>query len=68
MGKVIFTVMLMVMMLLSVSVFAQDPGGNPDGNPPAVPMEDYLLPVLAGLGLIVAFIFLRKRNKKRLIH
>ncbi len=48
--------------------FAQDPGGGPDGPPPAVPLDDYLLIILAAIGLIVAYFFIKSRNRKKAIH
>ncbi len=44
--------------------FAQDPGGGPDGPPPAVPFDDYLNIILAAVGIIVALIYFRKSAKR----
>lgn len=50
--------------LATGTAYSQDPGGSPDGPPPAVPFDDYLhfLPILAGL--VLTFFVIRKMQKK----
>ncbi len=50
-------------LLIAQFGFAQDPGGGPDGPPPAVPFDDYLNIILAAVGIIVALIYFRKTSK-----
>ena len=53
----------LILVLTSTTVFSQDPGGGPDGPPPAVPLDDYLLVILAVIGLVVAFVYFRKKTR-----
>lgn len=51
--------------ILSFQAMSQDPGGNPDGPPPAVPFDDYLLPILLVAGLGLVFLLFRKMKVKK---
>lgn len=53
---------LLMISVLTTGVHAQDPGGNPDGPPPAVPFDDYLLPILLIAGAVFG-LFIIKRMK-----
>ena len=51
--------------LLTVTIgFSQDPGGGPDGPPPAVPFDDYLYLILGAVGIVLTYVTLRKFMKK----
>ena len=57
------------MLLLSSKGFSQDPGGNPDGPPPAVPLNDYYLEImLFAVGAVLAFFVFRKMQRKQAIN
>ena len=57
----LYTIVLVCALLVLSNVgFSQDPGGGPDGPPPAVPFDDYLLPIVLFLGTIVSFIAFKK--------
>lgn len=49
-----------MMLIFSTAGFSQDPGGGPDGPPPAVPFDDYLLPIVVVVGLVVTFFAFKK--------
>lgn len=67
--KSIYTVVMICMMLSLTTVgFSQDPGGGPDGPPPAVPFDDYLLPIILVLGSIVSFFVFRKLKTSTTTH
>lgn len=55
---------VLVMFLSSNYCFSQDPGGNPDGPPPAVPLDDYMHLIIIGAGLVFAAVVLYKRNNR----
>lgn len=52
------------MLLLSAPGFSQDPGGSPDGPPPAVPFEDYYHLILIAAGSIFSLLVIKKLQKK----
>ena len=54
---------LMGMLLLTTAIFSQDPGGNPDGPPPAVPFDDYMNLIIVAAGIIFAGYLLYKKRK-----
>lgn len=56
------------MLLISVKGFSQDPGDTPDGPPPAVPLDDYLLPILLAAGAILVFFVFRRMNRNKVSH
>lgn len=61
--------MVALMLLLSSKGFSQDPGGNPDGPPPAVPLNDYYLEImLIAVGAVLAFFVFRKMQRKQAIN
>ena len=64
--KSIFIVI--AMLLISVKGFSQDPGDTPDGPPPAVPLDDYLLPILLAAGAILVFFVFRRMNRNKVSH
>ncbi len=66
--KKITAIITVLIVLSSQFSFSQDPGGGPDGPPPAVPLDDYLLIILAAIGLVVAYFFIKSRNRKKAIH
>ena len=45
-----------------------DPGDSPDGNVPAIPFDDYLLPILLIAGIILAFFVIKRINKNKFSH
>jgi hypothetical protein len=47
-------------MLASTVGFSQDPGDNPDGPPPAVPIEDYMHLIIIAAGVIFALFKLKR--------
>lgn len=51
-------------LLFSVNGFSQDPGGSPDGPPPAVPFNDYYHWILIAIGAIFALFVIRKMQKR----
>ncbi len=51
------------LLLLSTAAFSQDPGGSPDGPPPAVPFDDYLHLILIALGLVFALFTISRVNR-----
>jgi hypothetical protein len=55
---------LLVFALLATQGFSQDPGDNPDGPPPAVPIEDYLHFIVLGAGAILSLIVIKRLEKK----
>ena len=69
MKKITRVVYLLVSMLLAFTPkgFSQDPGDNPDGPPPAVPFDDYLLPLLIVGGVILAFFVIRRMQRKNVV-
>jgi hypothetical protein len=66
---ILFGMMMVVAFVLPNMGFAQPaPGGNPDGNPPAtVPFNGYMSIGLIVVGIILAFVVLRKLNSKTVI-
>lgn len=54
---------LMVMLLLTKTGYSQDPGGGPDGPPPAVPFEDYAHLILLAVGFIFSFFVMRRLRR-----
>jgi hypothetical protein len=60
--------LVLALFLLTFKGFSQDPGDNPDGPPPAVPFDDYLLPILLVAGAVVAFYAIKKMQKKNISH
>lgn len=62
-------IVLVVAVLASATGFSQGPGGGtppfPDATDPAVvPFDDYLHLVIIAAGLILAFVILKKRQRK----
>ena len=57
--------MLAVMIFATVSGFSQDPGGSPDGPPPAVPFEDYMHLILLAVGAVFALFTIKKLQRKQ---
>lgn len=54
-------VALAIGMLSSATAFCQDdPGPNPDGTTPAVPMDDNMHIILIAAGIMFAFFVLRR--------
>ncbi len=53
-----FALALMGTVMLSFGAFSQDPGGSPDGPPPAVPIEDHMNLILAGIGVVFALVII----------
>ena len=53
------------MLLLSAQGFSQDPGGSPDGPPPAVPFNDYYHLILIAVGGIFALLVIKRMQKKQ---
>lgn len=49
-----FSLTLIGLFVINSAVFSQDPGGSPDGPPPAVPIDDHLNLILAALGVLFA--------------
>jgi hypothetical protein len=60
--------LVLMMVVLSLKGYSQDPGDNPDGPPPAVPLDDYLLPIILAAGAILAFFVFRRMNNKSVSH
>lgn len=60
--------MITLMLLLSAKGFSQDPGGNPDGPPPAVPFDDYYGLILVVAGAIFALFVIRRMQKKQVVN
>ena len=58
------SVMALGVLLLSLPGFSQDPGGSPDGPPPAVPFDDYMHLILLGIGAVFALVVLKKLRTK----
>lgn len=58
--------LLTVLFINSIAAFCQDPGGSPDGPPPAVPFEDYMHFVLIALGAIFAFYTIKRLQRKKI--
>ncbi len=58
------SVMAMGMLILSLPGFSQDPGGNPDGPPPAVPFEDYMHLILLAAGAVFALLVIKRLRTK----
>ncbi len=56
---------LSLMILVSLNAYSQDPGGSPDGPPPAVPFNDYYNWILFAVGAIFALFAIRKMQKRR---
>lgn len=56
--------LLVSLILLTLASFAQDPGGNPDGTPPAVPFDGYMSLLLLLGGLVIVFIMYRKVKRR----
>ena len=54
---------LFFLLLLSTAAFSQDPGGSPDGPPPAVPFDDYLHLILIAMGLVFALFKIGRVNR-----
>ena len=54
---------LLITVLPATAGFSQDPGGNPDGPPPAVPFDDYMNLIIVAAGVIMAIFILYKRRK-----
>ena len=57
-------ILFFLIVLATGTAYSQDPGGSPDGPPPAVPFDDYLhlFPILAGL--MLTFFVIRRMQKK----
>ncbi len=53
------------MVLISTYGFSQDPGGSPDGPPPAVPFEDYMHLILLAVGAAFALFTIKKLQRKQ---
>ena len=53
-----------LMLLVSNAGFSQDPGGNPDGPPPAVPFSDYMHILLIIAGAIFSFWVIKRLKRK----
>ncbi len=60
--KRIATIMTILIVLASQFSFSQDPGGGPDGPPPAVPFDDYLNIILLVVGIVLTILVLKTRN------
>ena len=61
--------LLVALFLVSLQGFSQlDPGDNPDGPPPAVPLDDYLHLIIIAAGAILAFFVLRRIGSKKTSH
>lgn len=58
------SIMALGMLILSLPGFSQDPGGSPDGPPPAVPFEDYMHLILLGIGAVFALVVLKRLRTK----
>lgn len=63
-GTMKLSVGTLVLLMLSVAAFSQDPGGGPDGPPPAVPFDDYLLVILGVVGIIFTYFFLKSKQNR----
>lgn len=57
--------LLLSLTMAANAAFCQDPGGNPDGPPPAVPFDDYLYIVLIILGAVFALFAIKKLQRVR---
>ncbi len=60
--------LMVALFLVSIKGFSQDPGGNPDGPPPAVPFEHYYSWILIAVGAILALVVIKKMQKKHIAH
>ena len=61
----LYTSLLICAMLPVIGMAQVDPGGNPDGNPPAaVPFDDNLNIILIAVGVILGAIVLAKMYRK----
>lgn len=60
--KRIAAVMTVMIVLASQFSFSQDPGGGPDGPPPAVPFDDYLNVILLVVGVLLTVFVLKTRT------
>ena len=59
-----FALALIGLIMLSNLAYSQDPGGSPDGPPPAVPIEDHMNLILASIGIVFAiFIIWRMQHR-----
>ena len=56
--------MVLIVVMACVPAFSQDPGGNPDGPPPAVPFEDFMHLGLLAVGVVLALVVIKKLNRK----
>ncbi len=56
---------LAILILTSVTGFSQDPGGSPDGPPPAVPFEDYMHLILLAVGAVFALFTIKRLQRKQ---
>ena len=59
-GTMKLSVGTLVLLMLSVAAFSQDPGGGPDGPPPAVPFDDYLNLILLAIGIFFSLYAIMK--------
>lgn len=59
-----FICTLLGFILISVNAYSQDPGGSPDGPPPAVPIDDYMNLILSVIGVIFALFIIWKMKHK----
>ena len=57
--------LLAVLISTSIAGFSQDPGGSPDGPPPAVPFEDYMHLILLAVGAVFALLTIKKLQRKQ---
>ena len=57
--------MLVIMVLVCQAGFSQDPGDNPDGPPPAVPIEDYMHLIILAVGAVFALFTIKRLQRKQ---
>ena len=64
--KITICTIAVISVMIPFISFAQDPGGNPDGNPPpVVPFDDNMNLVLIGAGIVFAVVIFKKLQGKR---
>jgi hypothetical protein len=65
--SIIAGIVLLCTIILPALGYSQpvNPGGNPDGNPPVVPIDSRLNIILITVGVIFATIIIRKMNRRQ---
>jgi hypothetical protein len=66
---IIYTIILIGMFSIPYLGYTQpvNPGGNPDGNPPVVPIDNRMNIILIVLGLIIAIVVYKKMKNRAVV-